>query len=460
MHENLSSKSSSLGPETHSGHSRRAFLASAAALVAASQTRSAKSEDKPATDPQRDPLLISTNPIIAKARDTALGILKPSQAELDRGLKLHRESLVFDTYGFAPRAAIDPAEFNLIADQGASDAELSDLREEMSMTRPAKDPAERQEFMDAFEAAGVTCIFQNAGEEGQDPLRLLKRLARFTYLGDMLDGTLQRAAHPDDIERAHKQGEHCLYLTGNGVPIAQQWETIEEELGYVRLFYQLGIRMMHVTYNRRNMLGDGCAEVANGGLSDFGRSAIAEMNRVGVIVDVAHSGWKTSGESAEVSEKPMVASHTTADALNHHIRAKPDDVIRKICDTDGMVGVCCIPNFLGGTGDIAALLDHIDYLTKKFGVQYVGIGTDVAHTSRHNAEANRQVTYRAGKRRSRFAALWPSGSLGGNWPRSGSLAWTNWPLFTVGLVQRGYSDDQIRQILGGNMLRVCRANLS
>ena len=81
----------------------------------------------------------------------------------------------------------------------------------------------------------------------------------------------------------------------------------------MRVFFQLGIRMMHVTYNRRNLLGDGCAEPANGGLSDLGRAAIAEMNRVGVIVDVAHSGWRTSLEAAKASQKPMVASHTVCD---------------------------------------------------------------------------------------------------------------------------------------------------
>src|SRR5690606_35830290 len=155
-----------------------------------------------------------------------------------------------------------------------------------------------------------------------------------------------RATLPEDIEAAKSAGAHCLYLTGNGVPLAQSWNNVDEELGFVRLFFQLGIRMMHVTYNRRNMLGDGCAETANGGLSDFGRAAMAEMNRVGVIVDVAHSGWQTSLESAKVSKKPMVASHTTCNALNHHIRAKPDEVIRAICDTGGLIGLCWIPQFL------------------------------------------------------------------------------------------------------------------
>lgn len=436
---------------------RRDFLQTSAAAMAASATATAwaQADTSGQTPPERDPLLITSNPAVIKGRDAALDVLRPTPAQLQHGLELHRHSLVFDVYGFAPRAAMDGEALAALDAAGGSDQELQDLREEMGMTRAATSAQEREEFREAFSCAGVTCIFQNAGEEGQDPLMLLKRLARFTYLGDMLRDTLQRATRPEDIESAKAAGKHCLYLTGNGVPLAQQWISAEEELGYVRLFYQLGIRMMHMTYNRRNMLGDGCGEPANAGLSDLGRRAVAEMNRVGVIVDVAHSGWRTSLEAAQASKKPMVASHTTCAALNHHIRAKPDEVIRAICDTGGLIGICCIANFLGGSGDIAALLDHVDYVVRTFGIDHVAIGTDVAHTSQSSAAGNATVRSR-GKRRERFASLWPSGALGGNWPRQASLAWTNWPLFTVGLVQRGYKDEEIQQILGGNMLRVCR----
>jgi membrane dipeptidase len=439
--------------------SRRGFLqafAAAGAFASVGRTHLGQAAEPAASESvDRDPLLITQNPVIIAARDAALEVLKPSRAELERGLRLHRESLVFDSYGFAPRAALDPERMTALIDAHASDQEVSDLREEMSMTRAALDPAERTEFEEAMRCSGVTAIFQNAGQEGQDPLRLMKRLARFTFLTDRLRGTLRRATLAEDVEAAQQASEHCLYLTGNGVPLPQSWVSVEEELGYVRLFYQLGIRMMHLTYNRRNMLGDGCAETANGGLSDFGREAIAEMNRVGVIVDVAHSGWRTSLEAAQASTSPMVASHTTCAALREHIRAKPDEVIRAICDTGGLIGICWIPNFLGGTGDIAAVLDHVDYAVKRFGVDHVAIGTDVAHQSQHAAAANKAIPSR-GRSRSRFAALWPEGALGGNWPRARSLGWTNWPLLSVGLVQRGYSEDDIRKIIGGNVLRVCR----
>ena len=331
------------------------------------------------------------------------------------------------------------------------------------MTRCVTDPAERAEFIQAWKAAGVTCIFQNAGEEGQDPLRLVKRLAHFTYLTDMMPEIVSKAAVPDDIVAAKKAKRHCLYFSGNGVPLTQSWLSVEDELRFVIIFFQLGIRMMHLTYQRRNMIGDGCGETNDGGLSDFGRAVVAEMNRVGVIVDVAHSGWKTSLDGAKASQRPMVASHTTCAGLHSHIRSKPDEVIRAIVDTGGLIGICSIGSFLGGKGDIQALLDHIDYAAKKFGADHVSIATDTAYTSRNSAAEYKKIPRRA-KQRPEFRSLWPANALTLDPPQTAkarqSLAWTNWPLFTVGLVQRGYSDEQIQKILGGNVLRVARAVLS
>ncbi len=445
---------------TGSGWSRRDFLATsmaAASTTAMTTPVVAESPEKYRVD--RDPLLITENPVIQRVRDAGLDLLKPTRVQLEHGLELHRQSLVFDAYGFAPRASLDNQQMTAAITAGASDSEVQDLQEEMGMTRAALDPQERAEFAEAMRCSGVTAIFQNAGEETQEPLQLLKRLARFTYLTDHLRGTLVRATSPQDVEAAHQAGQHCLYFSGNGVPLPQTWVSVEEELSAIRLFFQLGVRMMHVTYNRRNMLGDGCAETANGGLSDLGRAAVAEMNRVGVIVDVAHSGWRTSLEAAKASRKPMVASHTVCAELRNHIRAKPDEVIKAICDTGGVIGICWISSFLGGSGGLDALLDHIDYAVKKFGIDHVAIGTDVAHTSQYAAAAAKGIPSR-GRRRNRFASLWPEGALGGQWPKAVSLGWTNWPLVTIGLVQRGYQEEAIRKILGQNILRVCRDVLS
>jgi len=403
------------------------------------------------------------NETIKQAREVALSILKPSQREIEHGMELHKNSIVVESYGFAPRAAVDGDAVKAAIEAGASEAELQDMMEDMRMTRYATDPKEREEFMAAWEAAGVTCILQNAGEEGNSVLRLIKRLARFTYATDMMPDFLKRAVTPDDIVAAKEQSKHCLYLISNGVPLPQDWISVEEELRYIRAFFQLGCRMMHLTYNRRNMIGDGCAEPANAGLSDFGRAVVAEMNRVGVIVDVAHSGWQTSLDAAKASERPMVASHSGCAALNAHHRCKPDEVIRAIADTGGYIGICCVPAFLGGSGDINAMLDHIDHVVRNFGADHVAIGTDVAYTSSASGREYQKIPKRRPSR-SRWEALWlPDDALyKPEWRQDHqrlSMAWTNWPMFTVGLVQRGYSDDDIQKILGGNVLRVARAVL-
>lgn len=437
---------------------RREFIGGvlgAGVLAAACPTASA--QESTARDPVSD-LSTRLNPKIQSAREAALRVLKPSKAELDRGLKLHAESIVFDAYGFGPRAAVDGDALARAAEAGASQVELKDLREEMTMTRFVTDPVEQQEFRDAWRASGVTCVFNNAGEEGQDPLRLIKRLARHTYTTDMLRGFVSKAVVPDDVETAKQQNRHCYYLTGNGVPLTQQWLSVQDELLYVRVFYQLGIRMMHLTYQRRNMIGDGCGEKSDAGLSDFGRHAVAEMNRLGIIPDCAHSGWKTSEDAAKVSSRPVVASHSTCASVFEHFRSKPDKVIKALVDTGGYIGICCIPRYLRGSGSIDALLDHIDHAIGKFGPESVAIGTDVSYTSQASADEQAKVP-RRGKQREEFRMLWPKDDFKTTAEMNQTVAWTNWPLYTVGLVQRGHSDEVIRQVIGGNVMRVIKDSM-
>jgi membrane dipeptidase len=399
----------------------------------------------------------SVNEKMKEAWEVALKILKPNQRDLKRGLEIHANSIVIDAYGFAPRSAIDGDIVKAAIEEGASNIEIRDMIENMEMTRCVSDPVERIEFISAWEAAGVTCILQNAGEEGQDIRKLIKRLAHFTYVTDMMRDFIQKAVIPDDIVAAKKQNKHCLYLSANGVPLPQDWVSVEEEIRYIEVFFQLGIRMMHLTYNRRNMIGDGCGEPTDGGLSDFGRRVVKEMNRVGVIIDVSHCGWQTSLDAAKYSEKPIVASHTGCYSIHKHYRCKPDHVIEAIAKKGGYIGICCIPRFLGG--DIKRMLDHINYIAENFGVDHVAIGTDVAYVSR-NATREYEKLPKQPKRRSPWESLWPPDEFETTLEQTLSMAWTNWPLFTVGLIQLGYSEEDVRKIIGGNVLRVAQSVLN
>ncbi|MCM8769501.1 MAG: dipeptidase, partial [Candidatus Omnitrophica bacterium] len=409
--------------------------------------------------------LKETNPMTARIRkyhQIARSLLKPSQKELEHGFQLHYNSLVVDAYGFSPHASVDAERLKKIVAEGCSAIEYHDAVEEMIMTGCLSHPKWQAEFKAAWEASGLTCLMQNAGEEGQEPLRMLKRFARYTLLVELMRDFWVKVCVPEDISQAKKQNRRGLCFTCNGVPLTQSWNSVEEELAYLRVFFQLGCRMMHLTYNRRNMLGDGCGEKSNAGLSDLGQAAIREMNRVGIIVDVAHCGWQTSLQAAKFSCKPVVASHSGACGVNLHLRNKPDEVIKAIADSGGYIGVCAIPYFLGSKGDITAFLDHIDYIAKKFGPDCVAIGTDRAYVCQLEG---REKTVAGPASRSRFQALWPEASLpkenDPDWEKEeqmGSLDWTCWPYFTVGLVQRGYSDQDIQKIIGLNVLRVLKAN--
>lgn len=404
------------------------------------------------------------NETIDKPREIALGLLKPTQAQIDHAWELHFASTVFESYGFAPRFAVDAEVMNQAIKEGASSDALTDLRESLSMSRGVSNEREREEFFQAFHAAGVTCIFQNAGEEGNDPMRLIKRLAHFTKATDGLKPNLSKVTTAGEIIALKKAGHVGLCFTGNGVPLRQEWDSTRDELRLIRIFHELGIRMMHLTYNRRNPIGDGAGEPHDGGLSDFGQAAVAEMNRTGVIVDVAHSGWQTAEDAAKTSTKPMVASHTTCAAVYKHFRGKPDTAIRAICDTDGLVGMCCIPRFLGGKGDITALLDHLDHLIKTFGAGHAAIGCDISYTSRFEKEERAKIQRRADGSSAfsgsgdKWEHLWPKDDYVTTLQAEQSIAWTNWPLFTLGMVMRGHSDETIRKVLGENMLRVLKAN--
>ncbi|MDH4476132.1 MAG: membrane dipeptidase [Verrucomicrobiaceae bacterium] len=403
-------------------------------------------------------LWVTGNPAIDKPREIALGLLKPTQAQIEHAWELHFGSVVFESYGFAPRCAIDAEAMNEAIAGGASAAELSDLRESMTMSRNATNERERKEFLEAFRAAGVTCIFQNTGEEGSDPMRLIKRLAHFTKATDLMRPELSKVVTAEEVLALKKAGQVGLCFTTNGVPLMMDWESVRDELRWVRLFHELGTRMMHLTYNRRNPIGDGAGEPHDGGLSDFGHATVAEMNRIGVIVDVAHSGWKTALDAAKASTKPMVASHTTCASLYEHFRGKPDETIKAICDTGGLVGMCCIPRFLGGKGDVLALMDHLDYLIRRFGAEHAAIGCDVAYTSRFDKEERAKLLKAPSGSAERWEHLWPKDDYVTTLEAEQSLAWSNWPLFTLGMIMRGHGDEAIRQVIGGNMLRVLKAN--
>ena len=156
-----------------------------------------------------------------------------------------------------------------------------------------------------------------------------------------------------------------------------------------------------------------------------------------------------------------MASHTAARALFDFARCKDDETLKAIADGGGMVGVYAYAGMLGGSDDLNMMLDHIQYIAKLVGTDHVGIGTDLHYSHHWPQEVYDMRPYPNAEYTSAWWGNWkkhPHKAKNPNENSTGSLAWTNWPLFTVGLVVRGFSDDDIAKIQGGNFLRVLAAN--
>ena len=394
-------------------------------------------------------------------RNLALQNLAPSEKELQHGLELHKDAFVFDAYGFMPLAGGKcPRLDQLIREHAGRDEILLAYEEFMMNGGYESDPALQKKLAEVWEYAGVDCVFQNSGEEGNSVTGLLKRLSFYTYITDLLPDLYERAVFPHQLPGIKERNHKALYMTTNGVPVPEHLVSPDEALSHIGVFAKLGVRMMHLTYNRRNLIGDGCAEKSNAGLSDFGRMVIEEMNRTKVIPDVAHSGLQTSYDAAKISRKPVVASHTVAGKLSTHYRSKSDEVIEEIKKSGGYVGICAYPAFLQNSLDLNTFLDHIEYVAKKFGVDHVAIGTDHGTCIKPWEPEEASLP----PRRPIWEQYWQDREKdlsceGLTAEHMNMLAWTNWPLFTVGLVKRGFTDEEIRKIIGGNVLRVCQETM-
>ncbi len=153
---------------------------------------------------------------------------------------------------------------------------------------------------------------------------------------------------------------------------------IEDQIGYLGLFKELGVGIMQIAYNTQNLVGTGCYESHDGGLSDFGRDVIAEMNRLGILCDLSHVGAKTSEDVILASKQPVAYSHCLPAALKQHPRNKSDEQLRFIIDHGGFVGVTMFPPFLkqGSGATVDDYVEAIEYMINVCGEDRIGIGTD------------------------------------------------------------------------------------
>jgi membrane dipeptidase len=225
-------------------------------------------------------------------------------------------------------------------------------------------------------------------------------------------------------------------------------QSFGRDLDRAAVAYGLGIRVALLTLNTRNYVGDGCGERTNVGLSYLGLELVERMNELGMLIDLSHCGSQTTLDAIEASSDPAMCNHVGARALYPQMkRLKTDEELVALANKGGLAGVSAIPNQLSRSAEqgIEDMLNHIDYLVNLISVDHVAIGTDILFGDQ--VEVHRQTDKTLLKLDYYGQELNAPYMYGIESPEE-------WPNITRGLVSRGYSDEEIRKILGGNALRI------
>ncbi len=305
-------------------------------------------------------------------------------------------------------------------------------------------------------ASGLTVVFDNM----MDGTACVTGHAPWRWDDIITDLGMRQAdlAHQDgamavrtvaDIDQAHRSGRVGLVF---GLEAATP---IENEIDRLDVLYGLGLRQIGIAYSDANALGSGLAEARDGGLTAFGRRAVTRMNKLGLAIDVSHSSDRTALDVCEVSDRPVLMTHAGARAVWDTARMKPDDVLRAIAATGGVIGMSAAPHTTLSAAhprhSIESVMDHFRYCVDLVGIEHVAFGPDTLygdHVQLHRIFAHllgiAQVT-----RGPAFEPVPYVDGLENPTENFGNIC--GW------LVRHGFDDDAIRAVIGGNVHRVLRS---
>jgi membrane dipeptidase len=306
----------------------------------------------------------------------------------------------------------------------------------------------REQFIDEWVKGGATCVGPTVAHDHT----LVQTMDAITVWYERLrrrHDTLVHVTRVDDIRRAKNEGKlGIIFHFQNTQPLERNAELVE-------VYYRLGVRMMQLTYNLKNWVGDGCDELTDAGLSAFGRQVIREMNRVGMVVDLSHTGYRTTMEAMDASDATVVFSHSGAKAVHDSPRNIRDDQIKAVAAKGGVVGLNGFPAFVGKRRwpTVDDLIDHAVHIAGLVGTDHVSVGIDYYHGQWPFASAKEA------------AAMYTEALRSGRW-RPGTYPKPPYRYakgievpsklgnLTAALLRRGFGEKDVRKIMGENLIRV------
>jgi membrane dipeptidase len=272
---------------------------------------------------------------------------------------------------------------------------------------------------------------------------------------EMIADAAEEVEACDELTILRSVGDLDAALEVNRIALLLHLEGCRPLMGSVaglHELYELGIRSAQLAWNGANELADGVGVPSAGGLTPLGREVVREMQRLGVLVDVSHLAPAGVADVLELAERPVVASHANAAALEPHPRNLDDDQIRGIAASGGVVGLCFVPVFIGTDATVDRLIDHADHIAALVGADHIALGPDYVEMALPTMLAdmgNDPMYGGAGDGELPEWADFPEGLK-----RVETL-----PVFTAALLERGWSAADVAKVLGGNALRVLRAVL-
>ena len=254
----------------------------------------------------------------------------------------------------------------------------------------------------------------------------------------------------DILTQVHSVADIRRAKAENKVGIVLGWQNtyaIEQNLDHLRLFRDLGVRVIQLTYNTQNLVGSGCWESRDSGLSDYGRDLIDLMNELGILVDLSHVGDTTSRDAIAHSQRPVAYTHCFPNALLDHPRNKSDYMLQTLADKGGFIGVVAYTPFMpkGDNSTVEDVLDGFMHMIDLVGEDQVGIGTDFTQGQDAAFFNYLRSDKGIGRHLSKPMAKRPNNPIGLDGP-------SEYPNLTTAMIKRGWGETRIRKILGENWL--------
>ncbi len=293
-----------------------------------------------------------------------------------------------------------------------------------------------------FRSCGITGFHNSVGVGGatayDDALQFIAAWSGFAGRNADVFSLVGRV---EDLDHAKAQRKVAVIM---GLQNADEFRQPSD----VKDFYDLGLRCAQLTYNTQNLIGSGSTEREDGGVTDYGIKIIEAMNDVGMLIDVSHSGDRTTLDAIELSPKPIAITHSNCRALNNHPRLKTDEAIKKLAAKGGVMGITGVRMFVKDAEPttIEHIVDHIDHVVKLVGIEHVGIGSDSDLMGYDHMPKDQYEKLKAGYKSS-YAFRDKIDTDGFDHPQKVYD-------LTATLLKRGYSDANIQAVLGGNFRRL------